>query len=143
MTPCRRRRGASALEFALTAPVLLLAAAALVDVAWFLDQQAVVASVVGDATRAAVRGAWDGEAAASAAQDNGRAWLAAMGIPCGSDCDVTATSVEVDGWAAVRLDVAVPVAPLTGFLAPRWTARASATRVLDDPPRPPGSPPPG
>lgn len=132
----RSRRGVSALEFALTAPVLLLAAAAILDLVWFLDQQAVVTDVVADAARASVRGTSDGPAAAEAAERNGRAWLDAMGLPCGDDCLVEASAVEVAGWAAVRLDVAVPVRPLTGFLSPTWTARASTTLVLDDAARP-------
>ena len=139
----RGRRGASALEFALTAPVLLLAGAAVLDLAWFIDQQAVIAEIAGDATRAAVRGASDPDLAAAAAEANGTAWLVAMGLPCADGCAVDATAVTVAGWPAVRLDVAVPVTPLTGFLVPAWTARASATLLLDDPVLPAQEPPAG
>ncbi len=112
------RRGASAIEFALTTPVLAGMVVGVLDFGWFFVQQSAVVTVVRDGVRMGVT-AEDGDAtvATSTAQSFIESELASRSVAC-SDATGCTIDVEVDTTGAYDVLTATVTAefqPLAGM----------------------------
>ena len=127
----RRRRGASAVEFALTLPLLFLLFSAVLDLMYFLSQEDVVTQAARDAVRHAVRASADPDVVATLAERNAASWLGTMDIPCEQGCVIDAEPLVVGGYNAVAIDISVPIVPIVGFVLPAQVASARFVMLLD------------
>ncbi len=132
----RENRGAAAVEFAITLPVVLLLLSAVLDYGWVLHQKSNMVVALKGAARlgaAIYRGSSPGPAmvARTQAMDS----LAAMGLPCPGDaCQVKADLVSIAGQQALQLDATVDWSPLFGLVPTPTALHVSQTMVLDDQP---------
>lgn len=111
----QRRKGATAIEFVLLLPVLLLFSLGTIDWIWyFLDYQAVLsAAQAGARTGSQTLVADDPVAAALAAAESNLAASYPSGPPMGASY----VGALVNG-DTVRVTIEVPFVPLAGFLVP-------------------------
>ncbi len=127
------RRGASATEFALTLPVLMLITSAIVDYGWYLGQSTNVMNAAREGLRVGVQVPFDGGPDAEAEQ-----WaetlLQGYGIGCGATvtCTITGTVTTVESYDALMLSVAVPFSPLVGMVPIPETLHVELTMALED-----------
>ena len=126
-----RRVGASAVEFALTLPLVFILFSGVLDLAYFLSQEHVVTQGARDAVRHAVRASADPAVVATLAESNAASWLDAMSILCDQECVIDAEPVVVRGYNAVQIDISVPVPPIMGFVLPTQVASAHYIMLLD------------
>lgn len=123
----RDRRGAGAIEFALTMPILLLIAFGIAEMGVMLHHSQIISRAARDGGRVGA-GVIEGlnptgdeiEAVAIA---NASAALAAGGIDCRIDgvdgtsqCPVSATWFEQDGWMMLEVQIDVPYTPMTRLM---------------------------
>jgi len=108
-----RRRGAAAVEFALTLPIMMSVLIFGIEFGWYFTRLAMVNSATQDAVRYAARGD-NGLDAAVLAQNTARILLQDMGFEC--PCGQRGRSMIVGGVPMVDLEVAVPYEQLTGAL---------------------------
>lgn len=115
-TSRRRRRGASAVEFALIFPFMVVLIFGAIEFSWYI-------SIRYDVQRAAREGARIGSAVLLTPEDTGdlitnaavqRATdvLEARGNPCGAGCLVTAELFFFGGYQHLQVNVAYPHTPL-------------------------------
>jgi hypothetical protein len=123
--------GASAVEFALTLPLVFILFSGVLDLAYFLSQEHVVTQAARDAVRYSVRASADPAVVATLAESNAASWLDAMNIPCDQECVVDAEPLVVRGYNAVRIDISVPIPPIMGFVLPTQVASAHCIMLLD------------
>lgn len=117
----KRRRGAAAIEFALTAPILVLLVGGIIELSAFLSLCHVVARAardgarVGSITLEGVSPTGDLIAAAAVAQSTAVLEAVGDGVP-----DGTAISAEwaqgEDGWYYVTVDITYPYVAISQIL---------------------------
>lgn len=123
----RRRRGTTAVEFALLAPVWVVLVFGFMEGAtlWFHNH-----TVHGSAARAAriAAGATSREEATDLADAAAREWLGRFLVdPAVADVDVSFTMRSYG--PVVRVDVSVPIHPMVGVFPPPGRLHATATAV--------------
>jgi Flp pilus assembly protein TadG len=103
----RDQSGASALEFALILPLLLLILFAIIEYGWFFANRIVLTNAVSDAARAAVKAReWEGE---DPAQFAAEAFDAACWIADAENIELVAAAASADDIEPGRVAVAVTV----------------------------------
>ncbi len=129
----RGRRGASAVEFALTLPLLIGLISAILDYGWYLTQAANVTSAVREGTRYAATVNQDDGVTATAIDTTEQA-LTALGVPCqgGSGCSVDANLGEVSGIESLTVRAQVSFQPLVGIVPTPAHLTAALTMALQD-----------
>lgn len=127
----RLRRGASAVEFGLTLPIVFLLLSLVLDVGWFLSRQHIAHQAARDAVRWSVRSSDDPAVVAWIAEANAASWLEAMNIECGEGCVIDADPVSIGGFNGIELTLAVEIQPMLGFVMPSQVVRARYTMLLD------------
>lgn len=113
------RRGASALEFALTLPVLVVVLAGILEYGWYLFQLSNVVHALRDGTRIGVTvPSTDETGAAGRAEAHARAVLDGLGVPCtdGGGCNVTATIAAAEDVDTLTMAIEVDYEPIVGLL---------------------------
>ena len=125
----RNRRGSNAVEFAITAPVLMLLAMGTFDYSWyFVQKQAILSSAQVGARAGSQTKLSEGPevVGADAAEDTLRATYFGP-IPSGTS--VTGTVIE---QRMVRIDIDVPYQPLTGYLPVPTRIVATSQMLVED-----------
>lgn len=114
------RRGAAALEFALTLPVLILVLGAVVELSLYISHFHQIQRASRDGARVGsitLEGATaDGTQITAAAEAQAIDVLESAGLPCEANCKVKAEWVEKDGWMFVEVVVVYPYASFTSIL---------------------------
>jgi Flp pilus assembly protein TadG len=113
------RRGASALEFALTLPVIVAVLAGILEYGWYLFQLSNVVHALRDGTRIGVTvPSTDETGAAARAEAHARAVLDGLGVPCtdGGGCNVTATIAAAEDVDTLTMAIEVDYEPIVGLL---------------------------
>lgn len=132
MSP-RLRRGASAIEFALTLPVVVTLFAAIMEYGWFFFQQQAILNGARDGVRFGVTVAQvDGPT--TEAEDRAEMVIEGFGLDCSDpvDCQILG-SIVVDDYDFLRLDMAYAYDPLmSGLLPTPDFVRANFTMALED-----------
>lgn len=127
------RRGASAIEFALTLPVMITIFSVIVEYGWYFFQQSATLGAVRDGVRYGVTidpssGDPDLEAISRS-----RTVLEGYGISCpteGAACVVNAV-INVDGWDSMTVDITREYTPLLGLIPTPTTVGAQMTMLLE------------
>ena len=113
------RRGASAIEFALTLPVIVVVLGGILEYGWYLFQLSNVVHALRDGTRIGVTvPRADETGAAARAETHARAVLDGLGVPCtdGGSCIVTATIAASGDVDTLTMAVEVDYEPIVGLL---------------------------
>jgi len=113
------RRGASAIEFALTLPVIVVVLAGILEYGWYLFQLSNVVHALRDGTRIGVTvPRADETGAAARAETHARTVLDGLGVPCtdGGGCIVTATIAASGDVDTLTMAVEVDYEPIVGLL---------------------------
>lgn len=128
----RARRGANALEFALTLPILLAILSGVIDYSYLLHLQFSMVNAVSQGARAASATDYaDGPLAVATTVVN-EVWTLSE---FDSFPTVTATEFTLsNGDLAVQVTAEVPYEPLVGFLPTPATVSHTAIMRLDDQP---------
>jgi Flp pilus assembly protein TadG len=128
----RLRRGASAVEFALTLPLLIVMISAIVDLTWFLQQETSLLQGVREGVRVGASTVAENDPLGTARLHTEDA-LKSLGIDCAAvDCDITA-SVDTSGALdLITLAAVVPYEAPFGLLPSPEDLRASLTMALED-----------
>jgi len=129
------RRGASALEFALTLPILLIIVSAIAAYGWFLAQQTQVLQAVGDGARLAATVARDAATGPEdAAVEHTRTVLTGMGIPCsaGEDCELEAEITSSGSLDVITVRASIGYSPVTGLVPNPERIYAETAMALED-----------
>lgn len=128
----QHRRGANAVEFALTFPVFLLISFGMIEFGWYFSQVAAVNSASLDGCRqgALVDEANPGDRVSpthtALQQMNNR--LSLFGLNCGGDCTAIVNGPVPGRY--IQCDVRVDYEPITGFLpAPSEILSTTRTRL--------------
>ncbi len=131
-----RRRGASALEFALTLPVVMAVLAGILEYGWFLFQLSNVVHALRDGTRIGVSVPRSDAAGPGArAEAHTRAVLDGLGVACTGGGCVVKSVIESAGDAAVlTTTVSVDYDPIVGLLPAPPLLQGSFTMMLQDAP---------
>jgi hypothetical protein len=115
----RNRRGASALEFALTLPVVLVILAGILEYGWYLFQLSNVVHALRDGARIGVTVPLDDDTPPTArAESHARAVLTGLGVPCtdGGGCVVVATIGSTGEVDILNVSIEVDYTPVVGLL---------------------------
>lgn len=127
--PVRARRGAAAMEFAFTLPIMVMLLLGSIEFGNYFTQLAVVKAATRDAARFG-----SNQPSLALAQTQAaaavRTLLVDMDYPCGSGnvCTVDARIVQEGGINFVRVDVDVPYDQITGAI-PNWFGEDGNTTV--------------
>jgi len=127
------RRGGSAIEFALTLPVLVTMFAAIIEYGWFFLQQQAVLSGARDGVRYGVKIAQEADPATEA-ETRAELVIEGFGLDCSDpvDCQINAT-ILVDDYDYLRIDLDYAYDPLmSGLLPTPEFVRADFTMALED-----------
>lgn len=127
----RLRRGAAAVEFALTLPVVIVVASAVLDYSWFLNRSADVLTAVREGTRHGATIEQDDDPAAEAMTRTQTA-LTDYGFTCSGSCSVNATVGDLDGMATVQVVASVPYEPIMGLVPTPENMGATLVMALED-----------
>jgi|JI10StandDraft_1071094.scaffolds.fasta_scaffold360308_1 hypothetical protein len=141
----RPRRGAGAVEFALTLPFLMFLTMGIIELSMLMHRNYIVSRAARDAARIAsgvMEGANpNGNLIEAAAEEQAGFVLQAAGIDCDDlDCEIIAEWIELDDWMMVQVTVGVPYTPFTELfpLVPEMTARSfTMLTQQQQPPDPP------
>ena len=128
------RRGASAIEFALTLPLVLAVVSAVLDYGWYLTQAANVLAAVREGARYGVTVDQD-DGPETAAVNQTEAALAALGVQCGGaagDCTVDASVGQTGTLDSLTVSVEVGYIPLMGLVPTPEHLRGALTMALED-----------
>ena len=117
----RQRRGAAAVEFALTLPFLLAVLMGIVEMSLLQSRMYVINRAARDGCRVGAGvlegGSPDGTQIRAAANVAAQQVLDDAGVTCGSvGCDIQSTWFLQDGWMMLRVEVGVPYQPFTNLL---------------------------
>lgn len=108
----RRRRGAAAVEFAMTLPVMAFLLIGIIEYSWFMSQRAMVESAAGDVARYAATQPTGTQLAAASA--TGAVLLEDLGFDCDAlDCTIATQTVTVDAIDAIEVRLQVQFDQLT------------------------------
>jgi Flp pilus assembly protein TadG len=128
----RLRRGASAVEFALTLPVLILIISAIVDLTWFLQQETSLLQGVREGVRVGASTTAENDPLGTARLHTEDV-LKTMGIDCASvDCEITTTVDTSGALDLITLAAIVPYEAPFGLVPTPEDLRASLTMALED-----------
>ncbi len=125
------RRGASAVEFALTLPIVVVLAAITVEWGWVLSQQAWIHAAARDSTRFAVElDPNDFDVPQQAIQSAGE-WLAGYQFDCANVlCDINAGVSDVRGRDALTVSVDIEYQPIFGLIPVPESLHGESTYLL-------------
>ena len=127
-----KRRGSTAIEFALTLPVIFIIVAGILEYGWYLFQLSSVVHAVRDGTRIGVTVPLD-EGPEAIAAEHARNVLEGLGVPCGSSgCNVEAALVPAGDVTVMRLQIEVPYEPVVGLLPHPSSLRGHFTMMMQD-----------
>jgi Flp pilus assembly protein TadG len=115
----RTRQGASAVEFALTLPVLTTLFAAVMEYGWMFWQQQAILNAVRDGVRVGVATS-QADDPETVAEGRAETSVEGFGLACDgtTDCVTTGTMTDVDGYDYLNLEMRYAYTPLTGGLLP-------------------------
>ena len=131
----RFRRGASALEFALTLPVITAILAGILEYGWYLFQLSNVVHALRDGTRIGVTVPLeDSEGPGPRAEAHTRAVLDGLGVPCtdGGGCIVAAAIGSAGDVSVLTVAVEVDYEPIIGLLPSPSQLGGTFTMMLQD-----------
>ena len=126
----RRRRGATAVEFALVMPVLLLMTFAIVDYSWYFASVQGVRGVVREAARTGSQATPDQDAAAIALADA----TAKMANTYPANMMTVVYEVSVVAGDQLQVSATLTFQPLVGLVSVPTSYFTSSVRILEDPP---------
>ncbi len=126
------RRGASAVEFALTLPILLALASAVVDYGWYLSQSINVLNSTREGLRVGAMVPYD-DGPDAEAETWTTSLLKSYGIDCEAlSCNISAAVGTVDGYDAMTLTVDIPYTAPVGVVPVPVSLQAELTMALED-----------
>lgn len=129
------RRGSSALEFALTLPVVMIVLTGILEYGWYLFQLANVVHALRDGTRIGVTVPLeDPTPPIERAESHARAVMNGLGVPCddGDGCNVTAVITPGDDFDVLNLSIEVDYTPIVGLLPAPSQLRGSFTMMMQE-----------
>ena len=115
----KRRRGASALEFALTLPIVMVVLTGILEYGWYLFQLSNVVHALRDGTRIGVTVPLeDDEGPIMRAESHARAVLDGLGVPCteSGGCLVRANIAVTGDVDIMTMSIEVDYTPIVGLL---------------------------
>lgn len=130
---CRARRGANAVEFALTLPILLAILSGVVDYSYLFHLQFQMVNAVSQGARAGSATNLDADPYAIAVQVVNEVWTHS-GFTTNPTVTASAFTLPTTGDLAVQVVATVPYDPLVGFLPTPSTIAHTAIMRLDDQP---------
>lgn len=128
------RRGAAAVEFALTLPIYLVMIGAVFEYGWYLNQLTSVVHSAREGVRYAVTIDQDDNPETEAINQT-TAVLEGLGIDCsgGSSCTITATTSGAGSVDTLTISVLVDYTPIAAGLIPApSTLQTNYTMALED-----------
>ncbi len=131
----RQRRGASALEMALTFPIILSIVSVIADLGWYLALQTHILQAVGEGARMGVTVDLDDSPTPTEyALEHTQNVLTSLGIPCEDDdhCEIEATLVSLGSLDVLRVQAAVNYVPVIGLVPCPEVIRAETTMAIED-----------
>jgi len=129
----KNRRGASALEFALTLPIVMVVLTGILEYGWFLFQLSNVVHALRDGTRIGVTVPLeDDEGAVPRAEAHARAVLDGLGVPCtdGGGCIVRANIAVAGDVDTMTMSIEVDYTPIVGLLPTPALLRGDFTMMM-------------
>jgi hypothetical protein len=127
-----RRRGSTAIEFALTLPVIFVIMAGILEYGWYLFQLSSVVHAVRDGTRIGVTVPLE-EGPETIASTHARNVLDGLGVPCGtSGCTVEASLIPVGDITIMQLQIEAPYEPVVGLLPYPSVLTAHFTMMMQE-----------
>lgn len=118
--PAALRRGAAALEFALTLPVLIVVLGAVIELSLYISHFHQIQRASRDGARVGsitLEGAdADGSLITSEAVDHATEVLESVGMPCDSKCNIEAEWLEFGDWMFVEVRVTYPYQSFTSII---------------------------
>ena len=127
----RARSGAAAVEFALTLPVVIVVATAILDYSWFLNRSADVLTAVREGTRHGTTIDQADDPAAEAATRTETA-LSDYGFTCSGSCSINAVVGDLDGMSTITVQATVPYEPIVGLVPTPENMGATLVMALED-----------
>lgn len=128
----RRRRGASAIEFALVFPMMLVFTFGVMDWSWYLVQYQLVARSAQVGARSGAQTRLE-NSPGTVASARARTYLEAMSfVPTGSATYTTTLNCLAANNSLIRVAVTVPYAPLVGFVPTPPNVRSSITMRCEE-----------
>ena len=131
----RVRRGASALEFALTLPVVMFVLAGILEYGWYLFQLSNVVHALRDGTRIGVTVPLSSDTPPTTrAEEHARAVMNGLGVPCedGDGCIVTAIISPSDEFDVLNLTIEVDYTPIVGLLPAPSLLQGTFTMMMQE-----------
>ena len=131
----RVRRGASALEFALTLPVVMFVLAGILEYGWYLFQLSNVVHALRDGTRIGVTVPLSSATPPTTrAEEHARAVMNGLGVPCedGDGCIVTAIISPSDEFDVLNLTIEVDYTPIVGLLPAPSLLQGTFTMMMQE-----------
>ena len=131
----KTRRGASALEFALTLPVVMVVLAGILEYGWYLFQLSNVVHALRDGTRIGVTvPLTEATPPATRAEQHARDVMNGLGVPCedGAGCTVTAIIRPSDDFDVLQLRIEVDYVPIVGLLPSPSRLQGSFTMMMQE-----------
>jgi hypothetical protein len=131
----RKRRGSTAIEFALTLPILVVILAGILEYGWYLFQLSNVVHALRDGTRIGVTVPRDDAIGPeSRAIEHARQILNGLGVPCSESggCSVQAVIQPAADTEVMELSIEVDYKPMIGLLPHPGQLRGSFTMMMQD-----------
>ena len=133
----RYRRGASALEFALTLPIVMVVLTGILEYGWYLFQLSNVVHALRDGTRIGVTVPLDDDdGPVLRAENHARSVLDGLGVPCtdGGGCIVQGTIATIGDIQAMTVSIEVDYSPIVGLLPTPALLRGDFTMMMQEQP---------
>jgi len=131
----RGRRGSSAIEFALTLPILIVILAGILEYGWYLFQLSNVVHAVRDGARIGVTvPAGDSPGPEARATAHARDVLNGLGVPCSESggCQVVAAIAPAGDVEVLVLTIEVEYEPMIGLLPHPALLRGNFTMMMQE-----------
>ena len=131
----KHRRGASALEFALTLPIVMVVLTGILEYGWYLFQLSNVVHALRDGTRIGVTVPLEDDVGPIArAESHARSVLDGLGVPCtdGGGCVVQATIAAAGEIQAMTVAIEVDYTPIVGLLPTPSLLRGDFTMMMQE-----------
>ena len=129
------RRGASALEFALTLPVVMVVLAGILEYGWYLFQLSNVVHALRDGTRIGVTVPLaEATSPTTRAEEHARAIMNGLGVPCdaGDGCTVSAVILPNGDFDVLQLTIEVDYTPIVDLLPSPGQLQGSFTMMMQE-----------